>query len=133
MKKGTQMRLFNGMFVTIVATMFSVAALAQDSAVVSPSINHVLVDNAHVRVVKSTFKPGASEGTHTHPAGWYIVTKGGTLKITKADGTSEEWKAKTGEQSWQEFEGAHQATNVGKGVFEYIYVEVKSAAAPAKK
>ena len=62
------------------------SAFAQDSAAVSPGINSVLVDNAHVRVVKSTFAPGQKEGTHTHPAGWYIVTKGGDLLITTAEG-----------------------------------------------
>jgi quercetin dioxygenase-like cupin family protein len=102
--------------------------LAQDSAKVSPNVNQVLVDNAQIRVVKSTFKPGTKEGVHTHPAGWYVVTHGGTLKITYADGKVVEWKAPTGEQAWQEFESPHSAENVGKTPFEYIYVEVKSAA-----
>ena len=112
--------------------LVAVIALAQDAVKVSPAINTVLVENEHVRVVQSTFKPGAVEGTHTHPAGWYIVTKGGTLKITRANGTVEEWKAPTGEQAWQGFEAPHKAQNTGKGTFEYIYVEVKSAAAVGK-
>lgn len=113
--------------------LFSLNASSQDAAQVSPAINHVLVDNAHVRVVKSTFKPGAAEGTHTHPAGWFIVTKAGTLKITHADGKTDEWKAKVGEQAWQEAEAPHQAENIGKTTLEYIYVEVKSAAVTPKK
>ncbi len=113
--------------------LLSFDALCQDAVQVAPSINRVLVDNAHVRVVKSTFKPGAAEGTHTHPAGWYMVIKGGTLKITHADGKTEEWKAKAGEQAWQDAEAPHQAENVGKTTFEYVYVEVKSAAPAPKK
>jgi quercetin dioxygenase-like cupin family protein len=113
--------------------LFSLNAMSQDAAQVSPAINHVLVDNAYVRVVKSTFKPGAAEGTHTHPAGWYIVTKGGTLKITHADGKSDEWKAKAGEQAWQEAEAPHRAENVGTTTLEYIYVEVKGASDANKK
>ncbi len=101
---------------------------AQDSAKVSPGVNTVLVENAHVRVVKSTFKPGMKEGTHTHPAGWYIVTHGGDLKVTAADGKVSHWLAKDGEQAWMEAEAPHTAENVGKGVFEYILVEVKGAA-----
>ena len=50
--------------------LIAVIALAQDPVKVSPAINTVLVENEHVRVVQSTFKPGAVEGTHTHPAGW---------------------------------------------------------------
>jgi len=103
-------------------------AVAQDAVQVSPRINKVLVDNASVRVVKSTFKPGDAEGTHTHPAGWYIVTRGGTLTVTSADGKTEEWKAKTGEQAWMDGEGAHTAKNTGKSTFEYIFVEAKGAA-----
>ncbi len=114
-------------------TLFSLNALSQDAVQVSPSVNHVLVDNAHIRVVKSTFKPGAAEGTHTHPAGWYIVTKGGTLKITHADGKTDEWQAKVGEQAWQEAEAPHKAENTGKTTLEYIYVEVKSASSASKK
>ena len=113
--------------------LISLNASSQDAVQVSPSVNHVLVDNAHIRVVKSTFKPGAAEGTHTHPAGWYIVTKGGTLKITHADGKVDEWKAKVGEQAWQEAEAPHQAENVGKTTMEYIYVEVKNASPPLKR
>lgn len=121
------------LLVFIAATLLAAsAAVAQDAAQVSPAINSVLVDNAHVRVVKSRFKPGAAEATHTHPAGWYIVTHGGMLRITHADGTTEDWNAKTGDQAWQEFEAPHSARNVGKGVFEYIYVEVKSASPTLK-
>ena len=112
----------------VIVGAMSLPALAQDAAKVSPEVNKVLVDNAHVRVVRSTFAPGQKEGTHTHPAGWYIVTRGGDLKVTTADGKVTHWLAKTGEQAWMEPEGAHTAENVGKGTFEYILVEVKGAA-----
>jgi quercetin dioxygenase-like cupin family protein len=107
-------------------------ATAQDSVKVSPSVNTVLVENAHVRVVKSSFKPGMKEGTHSHPAGWYIVTHGGDLKVTAANGKISHWLAKDGEQSWMDAEAAHTAENVGKSDFEYILVEVKSAQASKK-
>ncbi len=103
------------------------AASAQDVVQVSPATNKVLVDNASVRVVQATFKPGAKEGVHTHPAGWYYVTKGGTLKVSYADGKVEMWKAKTGEQAWMDGEAPHSAENVGKTTLQYILVEVKSA------
>lgn len=103
-------------------------ASAQDPVAVSPDVNAVLVDNAHVRVVRSSFAAGQAEGVHTHPAGWYIVTHGGDLLITAADGKESHWRAPDGETAWMEAEAPHTAKNVGTAPFEYILVEVKSAA-----
>jgi len=117
------------MAVACVAALITQAALAQDAVKVAPGINTVLVDNSKVRVIRSSFAPGASEGTHTHPAGWYIVTKPGTLRVTTADGKVEEWKATAGEQAWIDGEGAHKAENIGESTLEYVFVEVKGASA----
>jgi quercetin dioxygenase-like cupin family protein len=102
-------------------------AFAQDVLKVSPATNKVLVENQYVRVLQSTFKPGAKEPTHTHPAGWYYVTKAGTLKVTYASGKVEMWTAKVGEQAWMDGEEAHSAENVGKTTLQYLLVEVKGA------
>jgi quercetin dioxygenase-like cupin family protein len=102
-------------------------ALAQDVLKVSPATNKVLVENQYVRVLQSTFRPGAKEPAHTHPAGWYYVTRAGTLKVTYADGKVEMWTPKVGEQAWMEGEAAHSAENVGKTTLQYILVEVKAA------
>ena len=106
------------------------SAFAQDVLKVSPATNKVLVENQYVRVLESTFKPGAKEPLHTHPAGWYYVSKAGTLKVTYANGKVEMWTPKVGEQAWMEGEEAHSAENVGKTTLQYILVEVK--AAPSK-
>ncbi len=103
------------------------ALLAQDPVKVSPSTNKVLVDNPYVRVVETTFAPGAKEPLHTHPAAWYYVSKPGTLKVTSKDGKSELWKPKAGESAWMNGEAPHTAENVGKTTLQYIMVEVKSA------
>jgi len=103
------------------------AVSAQDVLKVSPATNKVLVENEHVRILQSTFKPGAKEGVHTHPAGWYYVTKGGTLKVSYADGKVEMWKPKAGEQAWMDGEAPHSAENVGKTTLQYLMVEVKDA------
>ena len=112
---------------SLVLAVAACPVMAQDAVKVSPQINQVLVDNAHIRVVKSTFAPGQKEATHSHPAGWYIVTQGGDLLVTPAAGKASHWLAKTGEQAWMEPESAHTAQNVGHGTFEYILVEVKGA------
>ena len=101
--------------------------LAQDVAKVSPHTTKVIFENQYIRVIKSSFKPGESEPLHSHPAGWYYVTKGGSLKVTGADGKPEVWKATTGHNEWGDGEAPHTAINPGKHAMEYILVEVKAA------
>jgi oxalate decarboxylase/phosphoglucose isomerase-like protein (cupin superfamily) len=103
-------------------------SFAQDAVKVAPAMAKVKVDNEHVRVVEFTIKPGEKDTTHSHPAGWYYVTQGGTLKVTAADGKVDTWNAKTGEAAWMNAEGAHVSENVGKTTLVFTLVEVKSAA-----
>jgi quercetin dioxygenase-like cupin family protein len=108
-------------------TLVSAAAFAQDVVKVSPATNKVLVENQYVRVLESTFKPGAKEGQHTHPAGWYYVTRAGKLKVSYASGKVEMWEPKVGESAWMDGEEPHSAENVGKTTLQYLLVEVKGA------
>ena len=116
-------------FISVAAGLLALAgsAFAQDVLKVSPATNKLLVDNQYVRVLESTFRPGAREPLHTHPAGWYYVTRAGTLKVTYASGKVEMWTPKVGEQAWMEGEEAHTAENVGKTILQFILVEVKAA------
>jgi quercetin dioxygenase-like cupin family protein len=102
-------------------------ASAQDVVKVSPATNKILVENTHVRVLEATFKPGAKEGMHTHPAGWYYVTRAGKLKVTYASGKVEMWQPKAGESAWMDGEEPHTAENVSKSTLQYLMVEVKAA------
>lgn len=104
----------------------------QDVMNVAPEHYKVRAENEHVRVVENTLAPGDKDGMHTHPAGWYYVTKPGTMKVVFATGNVETWEAKEGEAGWMEAEGPHTSENVGKTTMAYILVEVKSAA-PARK
>ena len=117
--------------ITIVASALLLVvapfAVAQDVVKVSPGTSKVLVENTFVRVVEATFKPGASEGMHTHPAGWYYVTQAGKLKVSYASGKVETWEPKVGEQAWMDGEAPHTAENVGKTTLQYLMVEVKAA------
>jgi len=115
------------LLVTTAALLLAGDALAQDVLKVSPATNKVLVENQYVRVLQSTFKPGAKEPMHTHPAGWYYVTKAGTLKVSYANGKVEMWSPKVGEQAWMDGEEAHSAENTGKTTLQYLMVEVKVA------
>jgi len=112
------------------ALVLSVAgfARAQDVLVAAPAHYKVLVDNADVRVVENTLAPGEKDAMHTHPSGWYYVTKPGTMKVVFADGKTQTWEAKAGEAGWLNAEGPHTSENVGTTTMGFVLVEVKSAA-----
>jgi len=55
--------------------------LAQDAIKVAPDHSKIRVENDHVRVIENTLGPGEKDPMHTHPAGWYYVTKPGTMKV----------------------------------------------------
>lgn len=116
------------MALTIPLLLAGAAVLAQDAVKVAPDHYKVKVDNAQVRVIENVLRPGEKDGVHTHPAGWFYVTRGGKMKVTHADGKSEVWAPKTGDSGWMEAEGPHSSENVGPEPMGFILVEVKSAA-----
>ncbi len=128
-------RILSLLFVGMTITCGFVTA--QDIAKVAPKNVKVLKENSQVRVIEDTVAPGEKEATHTHPAGWYYVTKPGTLKSVFADGKVDMWEAKAGESGWIDGEGPHTSENVGKTPVAYVLVEVKGThkapAAPPKK
>ena len=110
------------------------SARAQDATVVAKDHYKVLLDNAYVRVVENTLKPGEKDPMHTHPAGWFYVTQPGTMKVVHQDGRVEMWEARLGKRGWSEPEGPHTSENVGKTTMGFVLVEVKSAASlPTKR
>lgn len=112
---------------SIAATVTSVAASSQDVTKVAPDTSAVVFENAYIRVVRAHFEPDAREGAHTHPAGWYYVTKGGALAVTGADGKTENWVVDTGHSEWSNGEAAHTTRNVSGAPMEYLLIEVKAA------
>lgn len=112
----------------IAAAALAPSARAQDVVAVAPTHTRVLVENAQVRVIESTLPPGAKDPFHTHPAGWYYVTRPGTMKVVYADGRKEMWAPKAGESGWLPGEAAHTSENVGREPITFVLVEVKAAA-----
>lgn len=106
-------------------------AHAQDALKVAPDHYKILLENEHVRVIENTLAPGEKDPMHTHPPGWYYVTKPGTMKVVHADGKTETWEAKAGEGGWLKTLDPHTAENTGKTTLVYVLVEVKSAAKTA--
>jgi oxalate decarboxylase/phosphoglucose isomerase-like protein (cupin superfamily) len=111
----------------IAAAALAPSVHAQDQVAVAPAHTRVLVENARVRVIESTLPPGAKDPLHTHPAGWYYVTRPGAMKVAYADGHTETWAPKAGESGWLPGEGAHTSENIGRGPITFVLVEVKGA------
>lgn len=126
-------KLCGAMFLAAVYVT-GLTARAQDAVKVAPDHYKVLVENEHVRVIENTLAPGEKDAMHTHPSGWYYVTRPGTMKVVHADGKTETWEAKAGEAGWLKAEGPHTSENIGKTTMGFVLVEVKSAAksAPSK-
>ena len=119
----------------LVATLFAsgLSAQGQDAVKVAPDHYKILLENEHVRVIENTLAPGEKDAMHTHPSGWYYVTKPGTMKVVHADGKIETWEAKAGESGWLKTEGPHTSENIGNTTMGFVLVEVKSAAKTAHK
>jgi len=105
------------------------AAHAQDVLAAAPRSCRALAENAQVRVVECSLRAGESDSLHTHPAGWYYVTRGGAMRVDFADGRTVKWAPKTGESFWGQAEGPHRSANVGKAPMTFVLVEVKGDAA----
>lgn len=105
------------------------AAGAQDAVQVAPAHYQVKVENEHVRVIENTLRPGEKDGMHTHPSGWYLVTRPGRMKVVFASGKVETWAPKAGESGWLKPEGPHTSENIGTTTLSFTLVEVKSAPA----
>lgn len=101
------------------------AARAQDPAVVNAKTIQVKVENARVRVLESTLKPGEKEQMHSHPACVIYVIEGGKVRNHSADGKTNEAELKTGEVIYRE-PLTHWAENIGTTTTHLILVELKN-------
>jgi quercetin dioxygenase-like cupin family protein len=99
-----------------------------DAVVASPDRFAVLLDNAQVRVLEYTLRPGERDQWHTHPPKVSYVVGGGQLRIHLADGTSFLSDETQGTAVWMDALPRHYAENVGKTDVTIVLTEVKSMA-----
>lgn len=104
--------------------VIAVPAAAQDSAVVNPNTVKVKLDNAHVRVLESTLKPGQKEQLHSHPASVIYVLEGGKIRNHTPDGKTTDAELAAGATVYR---GplTHWAENIGTTTVHLILVELK--------
>jgi len=100
-------------------------ARAQDPAVVNATTIRVKLENARVRVLEATLKPGDKEQMHSHPAYVIYVIEGGKVRNHSADGKTNETELKTGDVLYRD-PLTHWAENIGTTTMHMILVELKN-------
>lgn len=98
---------------------------AQDPLVVNSRTIALKLENARVRVLEATLKPGDKEKTHSHPAYVIYVIEGGRVRTHGTDGSVVEAEFKTGDVIYREAV-THWAENIGKTTIRLELVELKN-------
>lgn len=101
-----------------------IPAAGQDPVKVAPQAFTERLNNAHVRVLEYTSKPGQKDPMHSHPDIMIYVIQGGKLKSTTPDGKSTVIDFKTGDVMWRDAV-THTGENVGTTEMKALLVEVK--------
>src|SRR5262245_16009135 len=100
-------------------------AAAQDSVVVAPTSNKVLIENDKVRVLEGTLKPGEKMPMHSHPGGYVsIAATDSKARFVTADGKSADREMKANVPVWSD-PVTHTAENIGTSETKVIVVEIK--------
>jgi len=97
----------------------------QDPAVVNAKTIAKKLENARVRVLEATLKPGDKEQTHSHPAYVIYVIDGGKFRNHAADGTVTDGEFKAGDVVYRD-PVTHWAENIGTTTIRLVLVELKS-------
>ena len=101
-------------------------ANVQDPLLVNPNTIALKLENARVRVLEATLKPGAKEKAHSHPAYVIYVIAGGKYRNHAADGTVTDGEFKTGDVIYREPLAGHWAENIGSTTIRLELVELKN-------
>ena len=97
-----------------------------DPIVVNAEMEHVKLENSHVRVIEGVLQPGTKERMHSHPAFVTYVIAGGKIRNNFADGKVVETELKTGDVLYREPQ-THWVENIGTTTIHFLLVELKNA------
>ena len=99
-------------------------AAAQDGVKVAPENYKVLLENAHVRVVDFTLKPGQKSPMVSRPNRVIYAITPAIGKLTGSDGKTIAMSRKAGEAWWRDAESL-AVENTGKAEIHTVVVELK--------
>jgi quercetin dioxygenase-like cupin family protein len=116
------------MGVAAIGPLFMTAAgdsQSLDPVVVNAKMEHVKLENSHVRVIEGLLQPGDKEQLHSHPAFVTYIVSGSTIRNHFADGTVVEAELKSGDALWRDAQ-THWIENIGTTPLHFILVELKN-------
>jgi quercetin dioxygenase-like cupin family protein len=114
-----------------VATQPGGTRSALDPTKVDPRHHKVEVENDQVRVLRMHLGPKESSPMHEHPPAVLVLLTDARLKITLADGKTEERTRTAGEARYRPAE-KHAVENLNDKDYEIIIVELKAQPAAVK-
>ena len=100
------------------------AAPSLDPAVVNAGMEHVRLENSHVRAIEGVLQPGDKEQMHSHPAFIVYVIAGGKIRNHFADGKVVEAELETGDVLYREPQ-THWVENIGTTTIHFLVLELK--------
>jgi hypothetical protein len=112
--------------VVLTATATAVTAAAQDAALMQPQSYRVVTENAQVRVLEFTSRPGmgvCGAGMHSHPPHVTVLLTPAKVRVTQ-NGHMVVADMKAG-SSFFEPAVTHEVENLGGGAVRSILVELK--------
>ena len=92
------------------------------------ALRSVLLENAEVVVIETTYPPGASTPMHAHrfPHVVYVI-EGGTVETTAPDGDTGTLEIRPGQLLWRPPQ-SHSTRNIGSTTVRIVEAEIKHAA-----
>ena len=97
-----------------------------DIVKISPDVHQVVFENAAIRVLEVTVKPGAKVPMHTNPENVNYIVKSGTLRLIQPDGSSMDIDLAE-RQVIPAPVGRHAVENIGATEVRTICIELKSS------
>lgn len=120
------------MFVVLALVLVPLPLGAQDPARTDAGKYSVILENDRVRVLKYRDKPGEKTSRHHHPDFVLYALAPFKRRLTFADGTKKERDFKAGDVIFMK-DQIHIGENIGTTETDVVIVELKGAAAPAKR
>ena len=97
----------------------------QDPLAVNAKTIKLKLENARIRVLETTVKPGEKENLHSHPASVIYIIEGGKIRNHAPDGKATETELRTGEVYYRD-PLTHWAENIGDTTIRLVLVELKN-------
>lgn len=119
-----RVRVRIALFVGAVCLCLGVTIKAQDAVKVDSKHYSVVTENDQVRVVKVHYGVHEKSVMHSHPNSVAVFLTDSKVKMTLADGKTQDMTVKAGETMYTPA-GTHLPENVGDKSFDLILVELK--------